>query len=121
MNRTRLIFVGILALALGAFASALAYRLLQQRAMAAQSAGQDVVVAAVDIPVGARVQEKDIRIVRFPTEAVPPERFNGTKNFLGRGVVLPIESVELLLPGRLAAENAGSGLPAMIPPGMRAV
>ena len=121
MNRTRLIFIGILALALGAFASALAYRMLQQRALAAQSEGRDVVVAAVDIPVGARIQEKDLRIVRFPTEAVPPGSFHGTRNVLGRGVVLPISAGEFILPGRLAAENAGSGLPAMIPPGMRAV
>jgi pilus assembly protein CpaB len=121
MNRTRLIFIGILALALGAFASALAYRVLQQRAGAAQSEGQNVVVAAADIPIGARIQEKDIRVVRFPAEAVPPGSFHGTKSVLGRGVVLPIASGEFILPGRLAAENAGSGLPAMIPPGMRAV
>lgn len=35
--------------------------------------------------------------------------------------MLPISAGEFILPGRLAAENAGSGLPAMIPPGMRAV
>jgi pilus assembly protein CpaB len=121
MNRTRLIFIGILALALGSFASALAYRILQQRALGAQAEGRDVVVAAADIPVGARIQQKDIRVVRFPTEAVPPGSFHSTKNVLGRGVVLPISAGEFILPGRLAAENAGSGLPAMIPPGMRAV
>jgi pilus assembly protein CpaB len=40
---------------------------------------------------------------------------------LGRGAILPIGKGEFLLPGKLAALNAGAGLPSMIPPGMRAV
>jgi pilus assembly protein CpaB len=121
MNRTRLIFIGILALALGAFASALAYRILQQRTLGSQSQGQDVVVAATDLPVGTRIQEKDVRVIRLPAEAVPPGSFRHTKSIVARGVVLPISAGEFILSGKLAAENAGSGLPAMIPPGMRAV
>jgi pilus assembly protein CpaB len=35
--------------------------------------------------------------------------------------VLPIERGEFILSGKLAAENGGSGLPSMIPQGMRAV
>jgi pilus assembly protein CpaB len=40
---------------------------------------------------------------------------------LGRGVVVSIAKGEFILPGKLAAENAGAGLPSLIPPGMRAV
>ena len=36
-------------------------------------------------------------------------------------MVLPIAGGEFVLQGKLAAENGGSGLPSMIPPGMRAV
>jgi pilus assembly protein CpaB len=36
-------------------------------------------------------------------------------------VILPIAKGEFLLSGKLAGENAGSGLPSLIPPGMRAV
>jgi pilus assembly protein CpaB len=35
--------------------------------------------------------------------------------------VLPIAKGEFVLPNKLAGENAGSGLPSLIPPGMRAV
>ena len=40
---------------------------------------------------------------------------------LGRGVIIPITMGEFILPSKLAPENAGAGLPSMIPPGMRAV
>jgi len=40
---------------------------------------------------------------------------------IGHGVIIPISRGEFILPNRLAGENAGSGLPALIPPGMRAV
>jgi len=40
---------------------------------------------------------------------------------VGRGVILPIAKSEFITTSKLAGENAGSGLPALIPPGMRAV
>jgi pilus assembly protein CpaB len=40
---------------------------------------------------------------------------------MGRGVILPISRGEFILPSKLAPENAGAGLPSLIPPGMRAV
>jgi pilus assembly protein CpaB len=121
MNRTRLVFIGILALAVGAFASALAYRILQSRSTAADEGGQEVVVATDDLTVGTRIQEKDVRVVRVPTEVVPPGSYRQKNRVVGRGVVQPIAAGEFVLPSKLAAENGGSGLPSMIPPGMRAV
>ncbi len=99
MNRTRLIFIGVLALAVGAVASILAFRLLQSRAVAAQSGGEDVVVAAGDIIVGTRIQDKDVRVVRVPAEALPPGRFTQKSKVVGRGVILPIAAGEFILPG----------------------
>jgi pilus assembly protein CpaB len=121
MNRNRFVFIGMLALALGAFASAIAYRSLQAHAAEGQASAQEVVVATNDLAVGSRVQEKDIRVVKIPADTIPPGSFRDTKRVVGRGVVIPIVRGEFLLPGKLAAENAGSGLPALIPPGMRAV
>jgi pilus assembly protein CpaB len=121
MNRTRLVFIGILALALGAFASALAYRMLQARTGAAQGEADDVVVATANIPVGARIQDKDVRVLHLPAEAIPPGGFHRKDRVVGRGVVQSISAGDFVLSAKLAAENAGSGLPSMIPPGMRAV
>jgi len=121
MNRTRLIFIGLLALALGAFASALAYKGIQQHTVAPVEL-QPVAVAASDIAIGTKLQRNDVRIVGVPAEAVPPGSFRQERDVIGRGVVLPVARGEFLIAGRnLASANVGSGLPSMIPSGMRAV
>ncbi|HEX6802433.1 MAG TPA: Flp pilus assembly protein CpaB [Terriglobales bacterium] len=121
MNRTRLLFIGVLALALGAFASALAYKVLQSR-VAGPVQLQPVVVAASDLAVGTKLQQKDIRSVNVPADALPPGGFRHEEKVIGRGVVLPVAQGEFLIAGKnLAAANAGSGLSSLIPSGMRAV
>lgn len=121
MNRSRLLMIGVVALALGGLVSLLVYKNLQSKSAGGIVAGTDVVVAADDIQVGARVEDHDIRIAKFPAGDVPPGAYTKRSSVLGRGVVVPIYRGEFILPTRLAAENAGSGLPSLIPPGMRAV
>ena len=120
MNRTRLLMIGVLALALGFFASVYVYRNLQSGTRSAD-AGVDVIVAADDLQVGAKVEERDIRIIKVPAADLPPTAPRKRADVLGHGVIIPIAKGEFILPNRLAGENAGSGLPALIPPGMRAV
>jgi pilus assembly protein CpaB len=121
MNRSRLLFIGFVALALGAFVSFVVYKNLLSKSGGGNEPGAEVIVAANDIQVGAKVQDGDIRMVRVPVSVVPPNSFRSKSQIIGRGVILPIQRGEFILPSKLAAENAGSGLPALIPPGMRAV
>jgi pilus assembly protein CpaB len=121
MNRTRLLLIGFVALALGAIVSFSVYRTLQTRTGGDVAPGVVVVVAANDIPVGAKVGESDVKEVRFPSSDVPPNCFHLKSSVVGRGAILPIARGEFFLPNKLAGENAGSGMPALIPPGMRAV
>src|SRR5580693_7547825 len=121
MNRTRLLMIGAVALALGAFVSLFVYKNLAGRGPATVEAAADVVVAADDIQVGARVEDHDIRIARFPAGGLPAGAYIKKSQVLGRGVIIPIAKGEFVLPSKLAPENAGSGLPSLIPPGMRAV
>ncbi len=120
MNRSRLLMIGLVALALGGFVSLMVYKSLQSRNTGAV-VGADVIVAANDIQVGARIEEHDVRIEKFPLADLPPGALTKRSQVMGRGVVVPIYKGEFFLPNRLAGENAGSGLPALIPPGMRAV
>ncbi|PYX52502.1 MAG: Flp pilus assembly protein CpaB [Acidobacteria bacterium] len=120
MNRTRLLMIGALALALGFFASVYVYKNLQSKGGSIES-GVDVIVAANDLQVGARVEERDIKIIRIPASDLPPTAPRRRADVLGHGVIVPIARGEFILPNRLAGENAGSGLPSLIPPGMRAV
>jgi pilus assembly protein CpaB len=121
MNRTRLLMIGALALALGFFASLYVYRNLQARSGGSSEQISDVIVAAADLQVGARVEEHDIKIIKIPTADLPPGAPRRRADVLGHGVIVPISKGEFILPNRLAGENAGSGLPSLIPPGMRAV
>jgi pilus assembly protein CpaB len=120
MNRTRLLMIGVLALALGFLASVYVYKNLQSKSGSAD-AGADVIVAADDLQVGARVDEHDIKVIRIPAADLPPGAPRKRSEVLGHGVIVPISKGEFILPNRLAGENAGSGLPSLIPPGMRAV
>lgn len=121
MNRTRLLMIGVLAVGLGFVASLYVYRTLQGKNSGGGEPGVDVMVAANDLQVGSRIEEHDIKIVKIPGSALPPGAPRKRSDVIGHGVILPISKGEFILPNRLAAENAGSGLPALIPPGMRAV
>jgi len=121
MNRNRLLLIGFIALALGAFVSVVVYRNLQSRTSTRTPPGEEIVVAADDLQVGAKIEDKDVRLVHFPSAELPAGCFHQKTKVVGRGVVLPIAKGEFVLPNKLAGENAGAGLPSLIPPGMRAV
>src|SRR6202050_987684 len=121
MNRARLLMIGAVALALGVVVALFVYKTLQGRGATNTEPGADVIVAADDIQVGARIEEHDIRGVRYPASALPAGTFSTRGKVMGRGVILPISRGEFILPSKLAPENAGAGLPSLIPPGMRAV
>jgi pilus assembly protein CpaB len=122
MNRSRLLMIGGLALALGLLVSFTVYNRLRTFAGSnTPERGVPVVVAANDIAVGAKVTGRDLRVIDLPQSAVPPGSFSAISKVVDRGAVLPISKGEFVLPSKLAPENAGAGLPALIPAGMRAV
>src|ERR1700687_131976 len=122
MNRSRLLMIGGLALAVGLLVSYTVYNRLRTFAGSSNNErGLPVVMAADECKVGAKLAARDVQVVTLPQSAVPPGAFSGTTQVLGRGAILPISKGEFILPGKLAALNAGAGLPSMIPPGMRAV
>jgi len=120
MNRNRLLMIGFLALVMGGAVSFLVYRNLQG-SRARTTPGEEILVAADDLQVGTKIEDKDVKFARFPSGDLPAGVFHRKDRLLGRGVVLPISRGEFILTNKLAAQNAGAGLPALIPPGMRAV
>jgi pilus assembly protein CpaB len=80
-----------------------------------------VVVAASDLDIGAELRREDIRIIDWPANAVPANAIANPAEVIGRGLVLPVIENEPFLPMKLAAKDAGAGLPPVIPPGLRAV
>jgi pilus assembly protein CpaB len=122
MNRSRLLMIGGLALAVGLLVAFTVYnRLRTFTGSASSERGVAVAVAARDIQVGVKLAADDVRMITVPQSSVPPGAFSGTSQILSRGAVLPIGKGDFILPSKLAAMNAGAGLPSMIPQGMRAV
>jgi len=111
--------IGGLALAIGLLAS---YTVLNQMKAGTNTERMvQVVVAAVDIPIGTKLADRDLKLASFPQSSVPPGAFPRKSQVLGIGVVLPITRGDFILPNKLAPKDAGAGLQSMIPPGMRAV
>ena len=122
MNRSRLLMIGGLALAIGLLVAFAVYTRLRNSANSgANERGVRVVVAADDIQVGAKLTSRDVSAVSIPQSAVPPGAFSDPSKVVGRGAVLPVSKGDFILQNKLAPLNAGAGLPSMIPQGMRAV
>src|SRR5258708_7128049 len=121
MNRSRLFMIAGLARALGLLVSYEVYNRLVTSSAANNEPGVDMGVAANDLQVGAKLEDHDVRLARFAQSVIPSGAFTKKTQVVGRGVVLPVSKGEFILPSKLAAANAGSGLPSLIPPGMRAV
>lgn len=121
MNRNRLLFIGIVALVLGALVSYVVYSALRRTVASVREANTPVVIAAADLQVGSKLQDKDLREIKLPGSELPQGFYQHKSDIIGRGVVQPIAKGEFLLPSKLAAENGGAGMPSLIPPGMRAV
>jgi pilus assembly protein CpaB len=80
-----------------------------------------VAVAAVDLPLAAKLKVEDIKVIEWPAEHMPPGAVSDPKELVGRVLVSRVLAQQPLLPGMLAAKNAGSGLAALIPSNMRAI
>jgi pilus assembly protein CpaB len=82
---------------------------------------QPVVVAAADLQLGSELRKEDLVTLNFPVGQAPEGSFSQPNDIVGRGLIVPIVKNEPILNGKLAAKEAGAGLPPVIPEGMRAV
>ncbi len=120
MNK-RLAGVLIFALVVSAGASFLIYRLITARMPQQEPRPTNkLYVAAQTLQVGTLIKEVDIREVDWAGN-VPAQAVTEREKIVGRGVIETIYQGEPILETRLAAEGAGAGLAAIIPPGMRAM
>ena len=104
MNRSRLLMIGALALAAGLLVSYSVYNRLRASAGSNNGPGVEVVVAANDIPIGTKLAERDVRLVRYPQSNLPSGVFTKRAQVFGRGVVLPDQRRRIH-----PAEQAGGG------------
>jgi pilus assembly protein CpaB len=80
-----------------------------------------VVVAVADLPLAAKLKIEDLKVIEWPADHIPPGAVSDPKELVGRVLISRVLAQQPLLPGMLAAKNAGSGLAALIPANMRAI
>lgn len=120
MNRTRAMVLALISLSLSAVVALVSYRLLENRLNPTARMGR-VVVATKRLGLGARILQEDVRAVAWPAGAPLEGGFADPKDVVGRGVLTTIVPNEPVLESKLASREAGVGMAAAIPDGMRAV
>jgi pilus assembly protein CpaB len=112
-----------LALVLGLVAAFLVRNVMAHRNLPLPSNANTVavVVAKADVDPGKSLDKEDLAIARVPAEFAPSHVFSDPNQLVGRVVIAPLTRGQTIMESLLAAAGTGSGLQALIPPGMRAV
>jgi len=122
MNRVRIFTVFVIALLAGGGLAYGTYDYLQNVPVKTVTVPtRQVVVANAELSLGTELRRDDLRMVEWPTSAVPEGAFDNPGALVGRGLIASIVRNEPILPGKLASKEAGSGLPPIIPTGKRAM
>jgi pilus assembly protein CpaB len=79
-----------------------------------------VVVARTDIDPGRSLTKDDLVVAKVPAEVAPGHVFSDPNQLVGRVVISPLAKGQTVMETLLASVGSGSGLQALIPPGMRA-
>jgi pilus assembly protein CpaB len=115
------VVVGI-AVLLAAVATLGMYRIVSQMsASAAEMETVNVVVAQHPLKLGTRLTKDHVKLVQWPANAPVAGTFEKVEDVVDRGVIATVEQNEPVTNAKLAALEAGAGLPPSIPPGMRAI
>ncbi len=121
MNRSRIATTFVLALLIAGLAAIWVMKQLNRGTVNAQVSVRRVVMAAKDLDIGAKITETDIRLADWAVGDPPRESFSKLEDAVGRAVLYPTFKDEIILGNKLASADAGAGMGAVIPAGMRAV
>ena len=119
---TRTLVVLLLAVAVAGIASFLVYQRVQSvpvREVEVRS--YQVAVAARALPMGTLLTQSDVKLVAWPQSSPVAGGYSNVEEVVNRGLVAAVVENEPLTNGKVAAKEAGAGLPPMITQGMRAI
>jgi pilus assembly protein CpaB len=122
MARRRGPLLLIISLVLAFFAAWVANNWLASRTAAKTTLVQEqVVTAAMDIPLGTKLDQRHLAMIEVPPGKSPKGAFHRYEEVVGKLSGSPLVAGEVLLAGRLADVGEGSALAAMVDKNMRAV
>ncbi|MEJ2006946.1 MAG: Flp pilus assembly protein CpaB [Acidobacteriota bacterium] len=121
MNRNRALIGVLIAVVIGLIASRYVYRQIQHASAIKPIPVTHVVVASRPLALGTPLTAQDLSTVTWPKSDPLAGSFSRIQDCIGRSLITPVSKNEPILEGKLAPKEAGVGLPAAIPVGMRAV
>src|ERR1700686_4793814 len=121
MNQNRMILGLAVAVVLAFLLSSFVYRQFKQASSAKPVVTQHIVVAAAPLQLGTRVDASNLRLIPWPADQPVAGMFTRIEDCANRALITPVATNELILDSKLASVEAGAGLPATIPEGMRAI
>ena len=120
MSRRTIVTV-ILALVFAGAATVAVQQIFSQKAEEAPKIETvEVVVAATDIARGRLLTDGDVKVVEWHKALIPDGAMTDREEAIGRSAISEIVREELLFERKLANKDAGHGLAALVPAGMRA-
>ena len=121
MNVNRLL-VGLgVAIVIALLFSSFVYRQFKRASVVKAAESQPLVVAAGPLPLGARLDPANLRVISWPSNQPVVGMFTRVEDCANRALITPVAENEPILESKLAPKEAGAGLPATIPEGMRAI
>lgn len=126
-GRYRGVVLLLLSLFVAGTVTILIYNVIQDAQSEAANKGKgpversEVVVASTDIPPGWTIKSDHLATRQLPDAYVPDEVYRTAEEVVGRVAMERVLAGEFIREERLADPEAGVGLPAIIPRGMRAL
>ena len=122
MNQNRMLIGFAVAIVVALLFSSYVYKQFKQATSVKTAvATQHIVVAAVPLQLGTRIEWSNLRLISWPAGEPVAGTFTRIEDCANRALITPVAANELILESKLASREAGAGLPATIPEGMRAM
>lgn len=121
MNRNRMIVGMAVAVGIALLFSIYVYRTFQRVTNVRLPQTKQIVVARQSMQLGTRLDENNLRVISWPGDEPIAGTFPRIEDCIGRAVITNLAANEPILESKLAPKEAGAGLPATIPEGMRAL
>jgi pilus assembly protein CpaB len=121
MNRNRMLVGLAVAVVVGLLLSTYVYRAFKNATAVKPIISQHIVVAAVPLQLGTRVDANNLRLIPWPSNEPVSGMFTRIEDCANRALITPVAENEPILESKLASVQSGAGLPATIPEGMRAL